>query len=1533
MPTATRTFRVFVSSTFEDLKEERNVLQAKVFPKLEKFCLEKGARFQAIDLRWGVREEAGLDHKTMEICLAEIARCQKTGIKPNFIVLLGGRYGWRPLPARIEKNEFDALLAHVITDQRRLLVFEEEWPAANNGWYRLDRNADPPQYLLKPREGEYEERSTWEPLETHIRETLQKAARAASLPKEELVKYEASATHQEILAGTKPEEREHVFAFVRNPDERKDAELRHLIETLRRRLPEGNVHSFSEGNLDVLCQQVLKSLKPVIEAEASRFQSRSALEQEREAHKAFAQDRCTHFVGRDTVRTEIKDYVNGTHSQPLVVFGPSGSGKSAIIARASEEHEGIRRFIGATPEASNGLTLLRSLCQEIGERYAQTGELPATFNQLAMLFEERLRLATADRPLTLYIDALDQLSPQDPASAANWLPGELPSNCRIVLSTIDVPTTLTHAKLVPVEPFSVAEASTTLDLWLKDAKRSLQDTQREKLLESFRQSGLPLYLKLAFEEARLWRAFDPMDKCVLGDGLAGITDRLFSRLAERGNHGNVLVSHALGLLTAARYGLTEDEILNVLATNDAVWADFARSKKHDLPQDMLADPDKQKRQLPAIVWSRLYLDLEPYLTERAVPGGTTISFYHRQLAERVAPGKSHHAQLAAYFTGQPSNERRLTELVRQQIGAELLDDAEATLTDLDFISAKCASDLVFDLQEDYHEAMAALPEAEWAQHEEMRLNAGLERWAQDLADYVRLYSEWRARQTRAGFLKRLFQRSRREPAPELPEIIHSVKPWTDQQITAEANRIADHHVRLDRLKAFSYFLQQEIDVLIEFGGRRGFLIQHAWNNAPAGPVHAAAAARVDSAGVPLLTRHWPPGSLYNSRPACLRRIEGHGDHVNSVCITADGKRIISRGWDYALRVWDLETGRCLQRLNIGHDACETPNGRLAVSLRGELQVWDLETGACVRSMGIKRIKKSVRLELIAVTTDARLAVFADYIEPDRSLVFGGKGGIPIPRLFDSGDGTEEELPPHKKRERPVSYPLRVWDLEKRSWRRPLSGHTDRVTSLAVAADGRRAVSASFDETLRVWDLETGLCLRVLEEAPHFFDCVSITPDGRSAIAGSFSSIRLWDLDTGHCLRIMEGHHSSIKSVSVTPDARLAVSGGSDRTIRLWDLETGECLRLLEGHSSEITSVSVTADGRRAVSGSGDHSIRVWDLETGRSQRVVEGDDNPVNNVALLPDGRVLSASYNALRLWDLATGECRQTWAVRGSGVDKVCVTSDGRRAVSKGNMEKTLKIWDLNTGECVRVLEGHSFPIITVCLTPSGRGAVSGGYDKTLRVWDLETGECKWILDGHTGWVNSVSVSPDGHRAISTAWDTFAARIWDLETGRCLRLLEGHTNRISRVWVSPDGKHAMTASEDSTLRVWDLETGQCLRLLSGHTDKVMNLKVMLDGHRAVSTGFSDLRVWDLETGECLQALERYHAFNLGLCLTPDGQRAITAGVDATLGVWDLQTGICLAIVRLESYAIAIVRYGDRIVAGTVGGEVQLFDIRNVSQN
>src|SRR6185369_6325899 len=158
------TFRVFVSSTFTDLRAERDALQSCVFPRLRAVCEARGHKFQAIDLRWGVNEDAGRDQATMRLCLEEIARCQRSSPRANFIALLGDRYGWCPLPTSIGADDWDVLMSFVNDQDRRFL--QETVPGdPTGGWYRRDENAIPPEYILKPRPQSDE---TWVPIERRL---------------------------------------------------------------------------------------------------------------------------------------------------------------------------------------------------------------------------------------------------------------------------------------------------------------------------------------------------------------------------------------------------------------------------------------------------------------------------------------------------------------------------------------------------------------------------------------------------------------------------------------------------------------------------------------------------------------------------------------------------------------------------------------------------------------------------------------------------------------------------------------------------------------------------------------------------------------------------------------------------------------------------------------------------------------------------------------------------------------------------------------------------------------------------------------------------------------------------------------------------------------------------------------------------------------------------------------------------------------------------------------------------------------------
>jgi WD40 repeat protein len=1516
MPTATRTFRVFVSSTFEDLEAERNALQRDVFPKLRKLCEENGARFQAIDLRWGVRDEAALDQQTMEICLREIERCQQTGIKPNFVVLLGARYGWRPLPARIEAQEFEGAHDQVADPDQQLL----------DDWYQRDDNAIPPENLLKPRTGEFVDDVRWRKIEHELQRILRESARAAGLAEAKLAKYFISATHKEILKGLgeTDEDRKHVFAFFREAAQgvEEDPDLTALKKYLRKKLPEGNIRSFSASDFAKLCADVEKALSEVILAEAGRFTSRPALDLEIEAHEAFAHDRARYFTGRKSVLDAIDAHIRGGEIRPLVVHGASGCGKSAIVAKASAQVKAempsavvIQGFIGVTPNSSNGLTLLHSLCEQLSREYGVTDDTPMGLQELVVVFHDRMARATAERPLVLFLDALDQLRSDDEARSFTWLHQTLPPHVSLVVSTTEIPAGLHSAPQVAVGDFPVADAAEVLAAWLEDAKpkRKLRPEQRQKVLSGFAQSKLPLYLKLAFEEARRWRSFDTAETGVIGDDVGSMVDVLFRRLSDEANHGPIMVNRSLALLAAARYGLTEDEMLDVLAADDEVWKDF-ESRSHHTPPE---------RRLPVIVWSRLFLDLEPYLNERAAPGGNVMAFYHRQVAESAAwlylqkeESTLRHAALAKYFGEQShwrnrapmlANERKVTELVRHEIGANALANLEKTLTDLDYIAAKCAAGLVVDLELDYRDAIAALPEAQAEVEEEARRQSEAARWTEEIIDYARQWSERRGRMAERGLLVRTI--SELLTAPRLPEIIHSAPPWSEGRIEQEAERIRKNPTRLDRLRAFQGFVQQETYPLLEFGTWPGFAVQHALNYAPRGPVHAAAANDLLGVRVLTLTRRWSVQDHHNPRPALLRSLLGHKGGVWGVSVTADGRRAISASDDKTLRLWDVETGACLWVLE-GHaglvrSVSVTPDGRRAISGGGSelaqkdytVRLWDLETGLCLRELGGHRSD----VMCVALTPDGRRAVSA------------------------SDDHT-----------------VRVWDLDVGTCLRVIEGHSGKVKSVSMTPDGQRAISASDDKTLRLWDVETGACLAVLEGHTAWIDDVSVTPDGRRAVsAGLDTTIRVWDLETGACLQILEGHTMMVRSVSLTPDGRCAVSGSMDTTVRVWDLDTGACVSVLKGHGPwDVKSVSVSADGRQAVSAGYDRTVQVWDLTRGEDQRAQDGHTHVVQNVSISGDSRrAVSASRDkTLRVWDLETGECMHVLQGHAKDVTSVSLTTDGRRAVS-ASVDKTLRVWDLETGACLWVLEGHTVGVVySVIVTADGRRAVSAGGDKTLRLWDVRSGVCLRVLEGHTGEVLNVSLTPDGHRAVSASGDK-TLRVWDLETGRCLHMLEGHTHWVMSVRVTVDGRRAVSASRDKTLRVWDLETGECLHVFHGHTKDVTSVSLTTDGQRAVSASDDKtLRVWNVKTGVCLWVLEGHTDLLRSVSVTLDGRYAISAGgdqvsMDQTLRVWDLATGACATMVSLKAAGttVAISPLLSRIVVGTSVGKVLQFDLRGMT--
>ena len=67
-----RHIRLFISSTFEDMQDERNYLMRRTFPKLQLMAAERNVMLTAIDLRWGITKEEAENGRVIDACFKEI---------------------------------------------------------------------------------------------------------------------------------------------------------------------------------------------------------------------------------------------------------------------------------------------------------------------------------------------------------------------------------------------------------------------------------------------------------------------------------------------------------------------------------------------------------------------------------------------------------------------------------------------------------------------------------------------------------------------------------------------------------------------------------------------------------------------------------------------------------------------------------------------------------------------------------------------------------------------------------------------------------------------------------------------------------------------------------------------------------------------------------------------------------------------------------------------------------------------------------------------------------------------------------------------------------------------------------------------------------------------------------------------------------------------------------------------------------------------------------------------------------------------
>jgi WD40 repeat protein len=426
-------------------------------------------------------------------------------------------------------------------------------------------------------------------------------------------------------------------------------------------------------------------------------------------------------------------------------------------------------------------------------------------------------------------------------------------------------------------------------------------------------------------------------------------------------------------------------------------------------------------------------------------------------------------------------------------------------------------------------------------------------------------------------------------------------------------------------------------------------------------------------------------------------------------------------------------------------------------------------------------------------------------------------------------------------------------IRERPTQQILTGHENRVGSVAFDPQGRWLASGSDDWTIWLWDLSD------LDTEPH----------------------------------VLSGHVGSINSVAFDPQGRWLASGSGDQTIWLWDLSDLDTEpRVLSGYEGSINSVAFDSQGRWLASGGGDQTIWLWDLsDLDTEPRVLSGHEGSINSVAFDPQGRWLaSGSFFEIRLWSLSDLDTEsRVLASHERGVNSVAFDPAGRWLASGSFQE--IRLWDLFDLDAEpHILAGHGSWVNSMAFDPAGHWLASGSADTTIRLWVLSDLDAEpHVLTGHFGDVRAAAFDP-GRRWLASGSGDRTIRLWDLSDWYAEpRILAGHGEGVRAVAFDP-GRRWLASGSDWTIWLWELSNPDAEpHILAGHNGSVMSVAFDPVGHRLASGSFQEIRLWDLfDLDAEPRVLTGHDDWIYSVAFDPAGRWLASGSEDRTIWLWDL---------------------------------------------
>ncbi|MEQ8786779.1 MAG: hypothetical protein RIC55_10795 [Pirellulaceae bacterium] len=307
--------------------------------------------------------------------------------------------------------------------------------------------------------------------------------------------------------------------------------------------------------------------------------------------------------------------------------------------------------------------------------------------------------------------------------------------------------------------------------------------------------------------------------------------------------------------------------------------------------------------------------------------------------------------------------------------------------------------------------------------------------------------------------------------------------------------------------------------------------------------------------------------------------------------------------------------------------------------------------------------------------------------------------------------------------------------------RRLDGHTNGVTQLIAAPDGKTLISSSLDHTVRIWD--TSLAVEAKAEA--VLDAESREREAAKARNDEPLNRPGVQVELQTECDVLEAHSDWVRALNISADGRRLISGGDDRLTVVWDLAARKEVARWQGHPlTWVVSAALSPDGEKAFVAEFSDSRGSFDRPPAQARifDATSGSELVDLLKVQFPNVKVRDNSYGYGTTWIKFVG--------RGFVASEF--SPDGKLlAVAQGGETGSGKVHliDAANGKLVRTFADHQSGALDVRFSSDGEYVLSTGRDTTVQIHQASDGkEVARLGKGRGGqfkdWLHAVALSPD---------------------------------------------------------------------------------------------------------------------------------------------------------------------------------------------